>query len=254
MILYLDCLRGINAVSALAALIDAGAPAGSIADRVRPLPGTIDISISETRVDGLRARTVEVAVAGIPDARGLEDAVRLIEAAELSERTRTRLIGVYERLATAEATVHGTTREAVTFREVGSMRSVVAVIALGSALDLLDVREVVVSPLVVGGGVVETHHGRLSVPAPATLELLREVPVRRAATDGELLTPTGAALAAGLASSFGPMPSMTVERIGYGTDDRRSPMPVTRAIAGPPAPDAAAAEETSRPPLTTPGR
>lgn len=234
MILYLDCLRGVNAVSALAALSDAGVPEDAIADRLRTLPGTIELTTSETLEDDLRVRRLELGVHEVPSAKGLEDAVALIETADLSDETRARLVGIYERLAAAEAAVHGSTPDAVTFHEIGSARSLVAVIALGAAIELLDVRDVTASPLVVGGGFVQTHHGRLAVPAPATLELLRQVPVRQGAEDGELVTPTGAAIVVELASSFGPIPSMTVERIGYGIDDSRDPRPVTRAIAGSP--------------------
>jgi uncharacterized protein (DUF111 family) len=230
-ILYLDCLRGVNAVSALAALIDAGVTADAIVDRLRTLPGTIELTTSETLVEDLRARRIELRVHEVSDAKCLEDAVKLIETADLSHETRGRLARIYERLASAEATVHGSTPDAVTFHEIGRARSVVAVVAFGAAIELLDVRDVIASPLVVGGGFVDTHHGRLAVPAPATLEILRRVPVRQGVGDGELVTPTGAAIVVELASSFGPMPSMTVEGIGYGVDDSR-PRSVTRVVAG----------------------
>ena len=234
MILYLDCLRGVNAVSTLAALIDAGASVEAIAGRLRAISAAIEVTSSDASVDGLRANRIELRTGDVPHSGRLRDVLVLIEAADLAPDSRTRIARVYERLAAAEATVHGTAPDAVTFHEVGRPGSVLAVIALGIALELLDVGDVIASPLVVGGGVVETHHGPLSIPAPATLELLRRVPVREAATDGELVTPTGAAVVVELASAFGPIPSMTVERIGYGTDDSRHPMPVTRAIVGTP--------------------
>ena len=236
MILYLDCLRGVNAVSSLAAMIDAGASEDAIVERLRPVSPAIELTSSEASVDGLRANRVELRTGGVPHSRRLRDVVALIDAADLAPDSSTRIARIYERLAAAEATVHGTTPDGITFHEVGRARSVLAVIALGIALELLDVGGVIASPLVVGGGVVETHHGPLPVPAPATLELLRRVPVREVATVGELVTPTGAAVVVGLASTFGPIPSMTVERIGYGTDDSREPMPVTRAIVGTPEP------------------
>jgi hypothetical protein len=232
-ILYLDCLRGINAVSALGALVDTGIEPGLLAERLRSLPGDVGFDATEASIDGFRALSLEIDAPG-GDLRSFREVVKLVEAAELAAGTRSIVVGVYERLAAAEARVHGSAVDDVTFHEVGRPRSVVAVIGLAVALELLDVRTIAASPIPVGTGVVDTAHGRLPVPTPATLELLRDASVQQSAMSGELVTPTGAAIVAELASSFGPMPSMTVERIGYGADERRVPALVTRAIVGSP--------------------
>ena len=236
MILYLDCLRGIDAVSTLGAMIDAGIDTPVLAERLRSLPGGVELNATETTIDGFRVRSVEVVAPGIPDRRRFDEIVELMDDAALSAGARSVVLGVYERLAIAEATVHGSTIDDVTFHEVGRPRSVFAVVGIAVALELLGVRAVTVSPVPVGAGFVETAHGHLSIPTPATLELLRGVPVLESSMTGELVTPTGVAIAAELASSFGPMPSMTVERIGYGADERRIPAPVTRVIVGSPPP------------------
>jgi uncharacterized protein (DUF111 family) len=245
-ILYLDCLRGINAPSMLAALIDAGVEASAVVHALQFLPGKVVLDSTETVTDGFRVRGVGVGAPEVPDRRRFDEIVELLERSEdLSAEARKLVRGVYERLASAEARVHGSTIDAVTFHEVGRARSVVSVIGIAVALDLVDVRGVIVSPVPIGNGIVETDHGRLPVPAPATLELLRGVPVVETGTPGELVTPTGAAIVTQLATSFGPMPSMTIERIGYGSDEQRSPALVTRAIVGRQVPRRRAVEEAS---------
>jgi pyridinium-3,5-bisthiocarboxylic acid mononucleotide nickel chelatase len=233
-ILYLDCLRGINAVAALGAMVDAGIDTPVLAEHLRFLPGDVELDATEETIDGFRVRSCEISAPGIADRRNLGEVVELVDDAALSAGARSIVLGVFGRLAAAEARVHGSAADDVTFHEIGRTRSIVAVIGLAVALELLGVRTVIGSPVPVGAGVVETAHGLLAVPTPATLELLRDVPVQESSIPGELVTPTGAAIVAELASSFGPMPSMTVERIGYGADERRIPAPVTRVIVGPP--------------------
>jgi hypothetical protein len=231
-ILYLDCLRGINAVAALAALIDAGADPSEIGRHLRFLPGPVSLGSSDRLVEGFRVRRIEVRAPRLPDCRRLEDVEELVEQGDLSAEAKRLVLGIYGRLAAAEARVHGSTPEAVTFHEVGVARSVVAVLGAALALELLGPARVIASPFPTGGGVVDTQHGRLPVPTPATLELLRDRPMWDTGRQGELVTPSGVALVTQVAASFGPCPSMVVERIGYGTDDQREPAPVTRVIAG----------------------
>jgi uncharacterized protein (DUF111 family) len=231
-ILYLDCLRGINAVASLAALIDAGADPSKITRCLRFLPGGCTIHPSDVIVGGLRARRIEIDAPEVPHFTWLDDVRAAIDRCRLSSHVEEIALGVYQRVAIAEAHVHGSTPEAVTFQEVGAPRSVMAIIGSAIALEILGPTQVVASPLPIGGGMVETHHGLLAVPAPATAELLRDLPLRDTKQMGELVTPTGAALVSQVASSFGPMPSMTLERVGRGVDDERTPILLTRAIAG----------------------
>lgn len=231
-ILYLDCLRGINAIAALAALIDAGASASQITRRLRFLPGGCTLRCFHTIVDGLHVLRIELGAPDVPHSARLNDIRMLMDGSDLPLEVGEFVFGVYQRLAVAEARVHGSTIETVSFQEVGAARSVVAIIGLAVALEILGPVQVVTSPLPAGGGTVETHHGRLPVPAPATAELLRGLPVEDSRQTGELVTPTGAALVSQIASSFGPMPMMIVERVGQGIDEQRTPALITRVIGG----------------------
>jgi uncharacterized protein (DUF111 family) len=226
--LHLDCRRGINAVSALASLVDSGIDVAEIAERLHGLSRRVDLGASTSAFDGTTVTVLEIAteLAGHTSLDGIRT---LIDAASLTPRSASIAIGVYERLAHAEASVHGTTVEAVTFHEVGAARSIVAVLGLAVAIDLLDSDEVTASGIVVGSGAVDTAHGRLHVPTPATRALLRGVPWASATLRGELITPTGAAILTQLADRFEPM-SSDAERIGTGADVGRNPPIVTRAL------------------------
>jgi pyridinium-3,5-bisthiocarboxylic acid mononucleotide nickel chelatase len=224
--LHLDSRRGINAVSALAALIDIGVDAAAINHRLRGLE--TELTTSTSRLDGSTVATLEMATE-LHDRRHLDEITSLIAGANLAPRAASIAIGVYERLARAEADVHGTTVVDVTFHEVGAARSIVAVLGLAVAIDLLDPEEVTASDLGVGSGTVDTSHGRLNVPTPATRVLLSDLPWANTIVAGELVTPTGAALVAQLAHRFDPTPG-AAERLGTGADLRRDPPILTRAL------------------------
>ncbi len=163
-----------------------------------------------------RARRVTIDGGDEQLGSGLADMEALVTKASLPDPARDMAIGVYRRLAEAEARVHGSDPDAVRFHEVGSLRSFVGVVGTALALDDLGIERVVASPLPFGRGIVETAHGRIPVPAPATLELLRGMPVEPQDREGELVTTTGAAILAVVASGSGEPPAMTIERIGYG--------------------------------------
>jgi uncharacterized protein (TIGR00299 family) protein len=127
---------------------------------------------------------------------------------------------VFERLAEAEARIHGTTADKVHFHEVGAVDSIIDTIGAMIGFELLGVERFFCSPLRLGSGFIETEHGRLPVPAPATAELLRGVPVYAGDDEGEFVTPTGAAIVTTLCEAFGAMPRMTVDRVGYGAGSR----------------------------------
>jgi len=131
-----------------------------------------------------------------------------------------RALAVFRRLAEAEARVHGTTPEKVHFHEVGAVDAIVDIFGVCAGLEILGVERVVSSPLPMGSGYVDAAHGRLPVPVPAVVELMRGHPTRPCDEEGELTTPTGAALAVTLADAFGPMPPMVIEKVGYGAGSR----------------------------------
>lgn len=157
----------------------------------------------------------------------------LIRASGLPAAVKERAEAVYRRLAEAEAAVHGTTLDRVHFHEVGAVDSIVDVVGAVYALHLLGVEKVVCSPLPNGHGFVRCAHGLMPVPPPATTELLKGCPTRAVDVEGELVTPTGAALAAALASEFGWMPAMEVQAVGYGAGRKDFPFPnLLRVVLG----------------------
>ncbi len=219
---YLDCVGGIAGDMLLAALLDAGGRE----ETLREVPGRLGLGPVEIRVErverhGVGALHVAVVPPPSPPPRTWRAMRELVEAAELPPRARTRALGAFRRLAEAEAKIHGTDVDDVHFHELGGVDTLVDVCGAALLLEELGVERVICSPLPYTRGLVEAAHGVLPVPAPATVELLRGAIVHGVEGGKELVTPTGAALAAELAESFGPPPPLVLERAGYGagTDD-----------------------------------
>jgi uncharacterized protein (TIGR00299 family) protein len=232
-IAYFDCPSGASGDMVLGALVDAGCDLGALED-----------ALASLKIEGwrLEARTVErgglrgthLAVLADPARRfhDLGDMLRPIERSTLPEGVKTRAEAVLRRLAEAEARVHRVPVDAVHFHEVGDLDTLVDVVGSVAGLDALGVDRVHVSPLPIGGGTVETAHGRLPVPAPATAELLRGFPVYDNGVSVELVTPTGAAILTTLGTP-GRLPAITLERIGWGAGARELPVPnLLRVLVG----------------------
>jgi len=169
-----------------------------------------------------------------PHYRNLADIIDIIEHAGLSEWTTRSASEIFRKLAQAEAKVHGTSENEIHFHEIGAVDSIMDIVGACVALESLAVEEIYGSPLVVGRGVVNCAHGLLPVPAPATAELIKGVEISPGEVEGELLTPTGAAILTTLASGFGPMPTMEITDIGYGAGQNDNPQTpnVLRLIVG----------------------
>ena len=218
---WIDAGNGCAGDMLLAALVDAGADLDEIRAGLSRLR-IEDVRLSEhvVRRHGLRARQVAVTAPDTRNARHLGDIVELIEAAALPPGVERFATAVFDRLATAEAAVHGIEPARVHFHEVGALDAIVDVVgcALGlESLGLLDAT-VTVSPIAVGGGTVTAAHGRLPVPPPAVLALLVDAaaPVAAHHAERELCTPTGAALLVTLADEYGPMPACVPVAVGVG--------------------------------------
>jgi uncharacterized protein (DUF111 family) len=230
---YFDCSRGISGGAALAALVDAGADIDALSKELGFLGGDDPILTTAEVVRGpFRVRTVAVADGETRVGGGLGDLESLLGTGRLPDRARDLALRVNARLAEAEARVHGSSPEAVRFHEVGSRRSVVGVVGTALALAHLGVDTVAASPMPFGHGSVDTAHGRLAVPTPATLELLRGVPVEPQDEPGELVTPTGVAILVGAGATFGGAPAMTVDGVGYGAGDLGRTQIVVRVVLG----------------------
>jgi pyridinium-3,5-bisthiocarboxylic acid mononucleotide nickel chelatase len=216
-IAYLDCFSGISGDMTLGALVDAGCPLGEIEAQLRrlPVPGWT-ISAEKVVRRGFRATQVKVVSSDPQRHRSLSEILQLIERAQLPQPVSDRASSIFTRLGQAEALVHGVPVEKVHFHEVGAVDAIVDIVGAAAGFALLGIEEFFCSPLNVGGGRVQSAHGSLPVPAPATAELLRGAPTYSSGIQRELVTPTGAAIVATTAREFGPQPEMTVAAIGLG--------------------------------------
>jgi uncharacterized protein (TIGR00299 family) protein len=220
-LLYIDCVGGVAGDMLLAALLDAGADEEYVREGLSALAlDGLGIELAQTYRHGIRAARVEIVVPTDPGHRSWSELRALIDEARLPESVRRRSQDVFWRLAKVEGRVHGIEPEQVHFHEVGALDAVADVCGVALALEDLEVDRVVCSPLPAPRGFVEAAHGRLPLPAPATLELLRGAPVYGVDLDVELVTPTGAALVTTLADDFGPLPPMRLETTGYGAGSR----------------------------------
>ena len=234
-IAYFDCFAGISGDMVLGAVLDAGADEARFRQELAKLPIEFDLQVSEVVKNGIEATDVRVIVPHEHHHRRLNDIEALIEAADLSESVKARSIAVFHRLAEAEGAVHGISPEEVTFHEVGAVDAIADIVGSAIGMELLGIEEVYASPLPMGHGFVEAAHGKIPLPAPATVEILKGVPVYDAGIQGELVTPTGAAIIRTLASEFGEMPPMTLQATGYGAGKTEFPFPnVLRLMIGEP--------------------
>ena len=228
MIAYLDCFSGISGDMLLGALLDAGLPLDALrAGLARlPLPGyTLDAErITDHGITGTRA-LVQLDTATPHAHRRLAEITALLDTAALPERADHTARAIFRRLAEAEARIHGTTAEDVTFHEVGAVDSIVDITGAALGLDLLGIDQLYCSPLPLTSGRVRSAHGALPVPAPATLELLKDTGAvwrgLEADVAGELVTPTGAAVLAALARFE--RPTLALHAIAYGFGTRQLP-------------------------------
>ena len=220
-IAYLDCLSGISGDMTLGALVDAGVELAKLNDAVGSLglPGCRLVA-ERVKKKGFAATQVTVEYEPEHTHRHLRHILDMIDGGRLSERAKELARRIFTKLAEAEAKVHGTSIEKVHFHEVGAADSIADVVGSAVGLDLLGVEQIVASPVPTGCGTVKIAHGTCSIPAPATAELLRGIPLAESSIRCELTTPTGAAILATLADRFGPLPAMTIEQIGCGAGQR----------------------------------
>ena len=225
-ILYLDCHAGISGDMTVGALLDLGVPLEHLRAELARLglpSGSYEISTRRTERHHVAALKFEVAVHDHHTHRhytGIDD---MIAASGLSEGVKERARAIFWRLAEAEALVHGVAIDEVHFHEVGAVDSIVDIVGTAICLEYLGVDAVYSGALPLGSGFVETSHGRLPVPAPATAELLKGVPVHGECGPGERVTPTGAAIVATISRGFGKQPAMLLEKTGCGAGGKDFP-------------------------------
>ncbi len=224
-ILLLEPVGGIAGDMFLAAALDLGVPRDGIDAALRGLrlPG-FRLVATPAEVGGIRGTHVEVVVEGAaPEERHLAEILEVVDGSGLAPRARAAARALFERIGRAEAAVHGVPVERVHFHEVGAVDSIVDVCAAAAVMELLGWPRVLCPPPETGQGFVDTAHGRLPVPPPAVVEILKGVPFRPGGPRGEAVTPTGAALLAVLAEVGDPstFPALVAERVGHGVGTAR---------------------------------
>lgn len=230
---YFDCFSGASGDMIIAALIDAGASEGAVTDAVRTLPIQVwDLSTEHRMKGGVRAASLYMACDLSPVTRNYKDIVSLLESADLHARVRERSLDAFRVLAEAEARVHGVPVDEVHFHEVGSEDAIIDIVGACAALEDLGPERVIVSSIATGRGYTDSMHGTIPLPAPAVIEILTGATLYERG-DHELITPTGAALLASWADSFGAMPPMALTTVGYGAGAAELEWPnVLRVIVG----------------------
>jgi uncharacterized protein (DUF111 family) len=256
-LVYIDCFSGIAGDMLLAALLDAGLPVETLQAGLAKLDvGGYRLEVTRKQSYGITGTKLDVVVdEEVQPERRLADILDLLNRSVLPPWVRAAAEGVFRRLAEAEAKIHGSTIDEVHFHEVGAVDSIVDIVGGLIGLHALGVTRVQASSLPLPGGTVRARHGLLPAPAPATLEILARVgaPTRPAPVLGELVTPTGAAILAELATFE--QPTMRVHRVGYGYGTKELPWPnAVRVWLGEPwAPGPPRIVGSLAPPATLPG-
>jgi uncharacterized protein (TIGR00299 family) protein len=254
-IAYLDCFSGISGDMFLGALVDAGVPCSLFEKAVTALNVGARLEISRVNRSGISGTKVDVIANEVKDqpremsvsgshnhlhfhtyrgdeqehaphkhyGRALSEICVIISKAELSESAKQTAITIFEKLGAAEAKIHNVPVDQIHFHEVGAVDALVDIVCAAVGAEALAVDEIICSPLNVGGGTVTCAHGTFPVPAPATVELLKNAPVYSSGIQAELVTPTGAAIVATLTKRFAPFPQMTIAQAGYGAGTRDIP-------------------------------
>ena len=231
---YFDCFAGASGDMILGALMDAGLGLEKLKEELAKLHlAHYDLHVKRVTKRGIGGSQAVVSVHEDHHHhhRHLHDIEEIINKSDLEESVKGKSIEIFTRLAEAEAKVHQTSIEQIHFHEVGAVDAIIDVVGAVAGLAALGIERVYCSPLHVGTGTVECAHGTLPVPAPATIELIRGKPIYSTGVEGELLTPTGAAILTTLSSGFMPMPAMTLEKVGYGAGTSEPAIPNLLRVA-----------------------
>jgi uncharacterized protein (TIGR00299 family) protein len=216
-IAYLDCFSGISGDMFLAALLDAGLPEAKLLSQLKLLElAGYDLVIASKKDHGIKAATLTVKAADCQPHRSWPTIRRLIEKSNLAAEVKETALRIFSILARAEAKIHDQPVEEVHFHEVGAVDSIIDIVGAAIGLCHLNIKTITSAPLPMSHGWVKCAHGKLPLPAPAVCEILKDVLTYGVDLTQELVTPTGAAIAKAMATSFGPMPPMTITAVGYG--------------------------------------
>lgn len=266
-VLYYDCFCGISGDMHLGAMLDLGIDPQQLKDELQKLPlNEYSLEVAKVEKNGIGATSVTVVTETSPSdghpapqhpheqsaghghaTRGLQDINELIDSSGLSDSVKQLSKRIFLNLARAEAKVHNTEVENIHFHEVGAVDSIIDIVGSAVCLDILDPSFIVCSPVQLGGGFVRSQHGLLPVPAPATAELLKQIPVRTGLVQQETTTPTGAAILATVVDEFSETVAFAPDGIGYGAGKRDLRVPnLLRVFTGKQEHSASEQYETAR--------
>lgn len=232
--LYFDCVSGASGDMILGALLDAGLPADVLRERLAALhlPG-FELRVEKVEKCGIAATQVDVVVDDDVPERHLPQLEAIVQGGDLPAHVVEKSIAVLHRIGEAEAAIHSSSLDHVHLHELGGIDTIVDVVGAVSGLDALGIERVRCSPIPLGRGFTNSAHGRIPLPAPATVALLRGAPVTGSEIQAETVTPTGAALLSTLSADFGAIPAMTLSAVGYGAGRKDFAIPnVLRVLVG----------------------
>lgn len=239
MIAYFDIFSGISGDMTLGAFIDLGVPADWLENELSCVLSGFKIKSTVVEKNHLKATSITVNIIeqhGL--SRNYKDIKTLIKKASLSEKVKAHSLSAFKKIAMAESHIHNKDIETIHFHEIGGVDSIVDIIGSFLCVEYLGIKKVFASVVPLGSGSINCSHGQIPVPVPATLGILKNIPVKPSDATTEIVTPTGAAIISTLASSFGTMPEMTIKKTGYGAGkkDTGSSLPnLLRIVLGDPA-------------------
>ncbi len=225
---------------ALGCLIDAGADLKELKDILSGLKiGRWSLDAEQVERNSVKATKINVGYEKDQAARKLKDILLLLEEAKLPTSIADKAAFAFHKLAEAEGKIHNKDKFDVHFHELGGQDTIVDIVGTVAALEILEIKDVYSSPVRTGYGTINTDHGVITNPGPAVLEILKDIPIQGTDIEEELITPTGAVLLATLAKAFGPMPEMSLKRVGYGAGSKIIPkIPnLAQVVIGKPGPD-----------------
>ncbi|MEZ0536929.1 LarC family nickel insertion protein [Caldicellulosiruptoraceae bacterium PP1] len=252
-VLYFDCISGAAGDMLVASLLDSGVDFEKIKEDINKLNLNVELKLEEKEVNGIKAKRFIVIENehhhehdhdnehshehenGHHHHRTFKDIRQMIEESSLNDFIKNLSIKIFEKIASAEAKVHGKSIEDVAFHEVGAVDSIVDIVSFASCIDFIKPDQILFSNLYDGKGLTKSMHGIIPIPAPAVLEIAKQnnLPIGIRNIEMELITPTGIGIAAAVAEGFCDMPLMVIEKIGYGAGSRELKTPnVIRVVFG----------------------
>ncbi len=233
-VLYFDLIGGASGDMILGAMVDAGLSIDKLKELLAGLNlNEFDIQAKTVDKNGFCATKVDVLVTEQPPERHIKEIKDIIQKSSLPQTVQNRALQIFKRIAGTEATIHNKSVDQVHLHELGGTDTIIDITGTLLALEYLEISKIYASPVPLGKGFIKGAHGQIPLPAPATVALLKGIPVYGKDIDTELVTPTGAALLAELVDDFGPAPPLVLETVGYGAGGRDLPIPnLLRVLIG----------------------